>query len=165
MRENKGWVTIEYILFMGLFVVIVAYGASIVSDLNELNTAMTAAFNGASQGATVDSLAVYPEQSFTDYQKDNPRLLFPSQLKILKIDYKNQGYNASYKRIKIQLRVYVSGASIKNSDDRNCLGDRINFNMRRSITITFNSQNLTNTYYNPAFSNKYVFTTAEVNWI
>jgi hypothetical protein len=163
--DNKGFIAAEYILLVGILPVIIVAMATLAADNNELNIAMGAASSGALQGIMMDSAAVYSSDAFYDYQRYNPRLLLPSEIKILKIEYKNQGYNSSYQKIKIQLRVYVAGPSIKDYDDRNSLGDRINYNMRKSISEVFNTQNLSNTYYNPAFSNKFVFTTGEVVWI
>jgi hypothetical protein len=45
------------------------------------------------------------------------------------------------------------------------MGDRINFNARKSIAQSFKTEKLTNALYNPVFSPKYVFTTADVKWI
>lgn len=63
----------------------------------------------------------------------------------------------------MQLKIHASTPSI-DPDDRGCVGDRINFYARKSISDVFNTQNLTNSLFNPAFSDRYVFTTADVVW-
>ena len=45
------------------------------------------------------------------------------------------------------------------------IGDRINYNLRKSIALSFNSTKSTNKLYNPVFSPHYVFTTANVGWV
>ena len=45
------------------------------------------------------------------------------------------------------------------------IGDRINYNLRKSIAFSFNSTASTNKLYNPVFSPHYVYTTANVKWI
>jgi len=45
------------------------------------------------------------------------------------------------------------------------MGDRINYYARMSIYKAFNKEDLTNIYYNPAFSDNYCITTSEVQWI
>lgn len=54
------------------------------------------------------------------------------------------------------LRIYVLVYS---------LGDRINFYARKSVAESFSTSNQTNKLYNPVFSSRYVFTTADVKWI
>ena len=43
--------------------------------------------------------------------------------------------------------------------------DRINYNLRKSVAMSFNTADSTNKLYNPVFSNNYVFTTANVVWV
>jgi hypothetical protein len=54
---------------------------------------------------------------------------------------------------------------VYNTDDRECIGDRINYYVRRSICKSFKTENLTNIYYNPAFSDNYFITTYDVGWV
>ena len=135
----------------------------IISD-SEFTHAMAAARSGATQGIIADSLAIYPDESFKNYEKEHIRLINPSGVKIVQIKYVNEGYETKYNRTKIQLHIYAT-ATHMNETDLNCLGERINYNARRSICEVFNTQNLTNSLYNPAFSYKYIFTTAQVDWL
>ncbi|WP_321421596.1 hypothetical protein [uncultured Methanobacterium sp.] len=162
--DIKGQLPIEFLLMVGLSVIILIPLTVALSNSVELNQAMSAARTGAIEGAISDSLAVYPTESFQNYTQENQRLLNPSGVKILKITYLNQGFNQSYQKTKIQLKIYASVPSVYNKTDRNCLGDRINFNARKKIAESFNTEDLTNSLYNPAFSKKYVFTTADVQW-
>ena len=85
-------------------------------------------------------------------------------MKIVKVDYINQGYNSTYKKTKIQLRIWASAPSVEDGGDRNCLGNRISYYARENICKAFGTQNMTNLGCNPAYSKKYIFT-AGVKWI
>jgi hypothetical protein len=93
------------------------------------------------------------------------RLLNPSSVKIIKIDYTNQGFDEKYNKTKIQLKISASAPSVTDISDRNVLGDRVNFYVRKSICGSFSTPNQTNDLFNPAFSNRYVITTTDVIWI
>lgn len=157
-------ISAEFIMIAGFILIITCAVVYFIGEESELIHAMAAARSGATEGAIADSQAVYSDEAFSDYNKEHPRLLIPTNVKIVKIDYINQGFNPLYNRTKIQLRIYASGPSMSNSD-KNCLGDRINFQARKSICETFNTQDLTNSFFNPAFSAKYVFTTGDVQWV
>ncbi|MBI5459816.1 hypothetical protein [Methanobacterium sp.] len=162
--DNKGQLPIEFLLVVGLSVMVLIPLINGLSDESELNQAMSAARTGALQGAISDGLAIYPQETFRDYTSEHQRLLHPSGVKIVEINYLNQGFHQGYQKTKIQLKIHASAPSVTDKTDRNCLGDRINFNARKKITESFKTENLTNALYNPAFSGKYVFTTADVTW-
>lgn len=162
--DIRGQLPIEFLMVVGLGVIVLIPLILGVLDASELNQAMSAARTGALQGAISDGLAIYPKETFKDYTMENQRLLNPSGVKIIKINYLNQGFNQSYQKTKIQLKIHASAPSVTDKTDRNCLGDRINFNARKKIVESFKTENLTNSLYNPAFSSRYVFTTADVTW-
>jgi hypothetical protein len=162
--DSHGQLALEYMLVIGFSLIILFPLTSALSEGNEINQAMTVARTGALQGAVLDGMAIYPEDAFRGYNLEHPRLICPSEVKILKIDYNNEGFNPIYQKTKIQIRVHASAPTIQNREDKDCLGDRINFYVRKSICETFNTQNLTNKVYNPAFSHRYVFTTGDVRW-
>jgi len=162
--DQSGQISVEYIMIAGLMLIVSCAVAIFIVNESELTHAMGAARSGASEGLLTDSLAIYSDEAYKDYINEHPRLISPSGVKIVNISYENQGFNKLYNRTKIQLRIYATGPEMKGSD-LNCIGDRINFNARKSICNVFNTQNLTNSFYNPAFSNKYIFTTADVKWV
>lgn len=161
--DNHGQLSAEYIMIIGFLLMVSCTVAVFILEDSELTHIMGAARSGSSEGLIADSLAIYSNETFKDYKKEHPRLISPSRVKIINITYKDMGYDSIYNRTHIQLHIYASGSSM-NASDRNCLGDRINYNARKSICIVFNTQNLTNSFYNPAFTNKYVITTADVKW-
>jgi hypothetical protein len=162
--DIDGQISAEFIMLTGFMLLATFAVALFIVHENELTLAMGAARSGASEGVIVDSQAIYSDIAYSNYSLERPNLISPSDVKIIKIDYMDQGYNPLYNRTKIQLRIYASGPPL-NKTDLNCLGDRINYHVRRSICEVFNTQNLTNSLFNPAFSDKYVFTTGDVQWI
>jgi hypothetical protein len=165
LKERNGQLSVEYILIMAVSIIVLLSFFPYAYEINELNTCMAVARNGALEGALMDSFAVYPEDKYEFYMKEHPRLKSVTKIVIVKIDYKKQGFDTKYKRNKIKINVYASAPSLKNPGDRDCAGDRINYYVRKDICEAFKTENLTNLYYNPAFSDKYFITTAEVNWV
>lgn len=164
LMDFKGQISLEFILIVGFMLLLSCSVALFIGDDSELTHAMAAARSGASEGAIADSLAIYPDITFQNYMQEDTRLLSPSSVKIVKINYTNKGFNSSYNRTRIQLHIYATGTWM-NGAERYRLGERINFYARKSICEVFNTQDLSNYYFNPAFSDKYVFTTAGVEWV
>lgn len=163
--DIHGQLTIEFLMILGFSLIITIPLIMSIAGSNELNQAMAASRAGALDGSLSDGLAVYSEDAFKDYEVEHLRLVNPSCVKIIKIDYINQGLSQAYNKTKIQLRIHASAPQVKDKTDRNCLGDRINFYARKKICESFHTENLTNSLFNPAFSNNYVFTTADVRWM
>jgi uncharacterized protein (UPF0333 family) len=161
----RGQVPMEFILIMGFTFVVSIVFLSQVGEQSELNTALASARTGAIEGANMDSFALYPKETFKNYTSNHSSLTKPSTVRIIKIEYKNQGMNPHYQKEKIQIRVHASAPSVRTPNERNCLGDRINYHVRMSISQSFKTENLTNKLYNPAFSSRYVFTTGDVVWV
>ncbi|MBI5680912.1 MAG: class III signal peptide-containing protein [Methanobacterium sp.] len=162
--DNKGQISLEFILVIAVIILIIVCIASFFGGENEITQAMAAARSGAIEGANLNSFAVYPKETFDDYTSKHPRLLSQSNVKIININYVNYGSNNTYNKTKIQLQITASAPSVNTKSDKNALGDRVNFYVRKSICESFGTSNLTNKVFNPAFSNRYVFTTADVKW-
>ncbi|MCK9152478.1 hypothetical protein [Methanobacterium alcaliphilum] len=163
--DSKGQITYEYLILVGITIMITLMISNYLTDAHELNMAMTAARSGALSGSNINGFAIYSKSIFNEYETEKPKITAPSSIKIVKIESKNQGYNNNYKKTKIQLKVYASCAVLKNSYEKNSVGDRINYNVRRSICKIFKTENSTNALFNPVFSPKFVFTTADVIWV
>jgi hypothetical protein len=95
----------------------------------------------------------------------HPRLKTGSKVTFIRVGHEKGGYDPTYRKNKIKLKIYASAPSLEYFDDRNCIGDRINYYVRKCICDSFNTENLTNIYYNPAFSDRYYITTSEVVWV
>ena len=163
--DFNGQYTLEYVLILGVSILVALSTISLVYDINELNTIMGSARSGILLGSEMDSLAIYPRETFNNYIEKHPRLKTGSKVTFVGIIYEKDGYDPVYKKKKIKLKVYASVNYIYNYDDRECIGDRINYYVRRSICNSFKTENLTNIYYNPAFSDNYYITTYDVEWV
>jgi uncharacterized protein (UPF0333 family) len=162
--DYRGQISIEFIMIVATIPLMVLLLGVFTSESSELTLALAAARNGATQGANLDSLAFYPDQAFSNYTHKNQRLLLPSRVKILKVEYKNQGYSPVYQKTKIQIKVHASDPTLINPDDKNCMGERINYYVRKSISGTFQTDYMSNNAFNPVFSHRYYYTTADVKW-
>ncbi|KZX15120.1 hypothetical protein [Methanobrevibacter filiformis] len=165
-NDETGQLSMEFIILIGFVLVLVILAVNVINTENELNTAISGARNGVMEGISINSLAIYPKTTYDGYAVNNSFLTYPKSIKLLKIEQINQGFDSNYNKTKIQLKIYVSSSyNILNRADKESIGDRINFNARKSIATIFKTTNLSNALYNPAFSNNYRFTTANVQWV
>jgi len=165
LKEKKAQISVEFILIIAFILILVISITAIISNENELNIAMSSARTGANEGIAIRGMSIYPKTSFDDYINENQLLTYPQDIKIIKITKTDMGYDSRDGKFRIQLKVYAKSNYLKNSADKVSAGDRINFNLRKSIAKTFKTESLSNSLYNPCFSNHYIFTTANVQWI
>lgn len=159
-----GQITIEFVLLIGFILTLILGIATYLGEDIELTHAMAAGRSGAIEGSNIDSFAIYPEESFNNNIENHPRLISPSSVKIININYKNFGFNTTYNKTRIQFHITASCPTVEEQD-KNPIGDRINYYARKRISESFGTSNQTNAAFNPAYSNKYVFTTADVKWV
>ncbi|MDR0913526.1 MAG: hypothetical protein LBM96_13165 [Methanobrevibacter sp.] len=126
---------------------------------------MISAKSGVISGMNMNNMAIYTKSTFDKYYLENQNLTYTKSMKLIKIDKINNGFDEEYQKKKIQLKVYISCPYLTTTKEKNAAGDRINYYLRKSITDTFNTSELSNSLYNPSFSNNYIFTTANVQWI
>ena len=164
--DTKGQITVELLLLISFAIISAILLANAIIDANELNVAMASARDGAFEGISSNGLAIYPKESYDNYSKDFKKqpLLREKNIKIVKINQTIKGHD-NFNRTRIQLKIYASSPDVKTKEEKEAIGDRINYNVRKSITQSFKSENITNKLFNPAFSNKYSFTTANVVWV
>ena len=163
--ENKGQISAELLLILGLLILVMMISLSFIASQNELTMAMTAARNGVNEGSLYTTGAIYPTDTYSDYSKQDTRLLIASSVEIVNISYVEEGYDSNYDKKKIQFKVYAHSSANLNKKELDSIGDRINYNLRKSVALTFESSKATNKLYNPVFSSHYVYTTANVKWI
>lgn len=144
---------------------VVMLSAVFIAGENELNIAMSAARNGVIEGIGTSSAAIYPEDTFNDYSNSKSNLMHPYSVDIVNISYSNLGKDANYGKEKIRFEVYARTDYKYSNSELVSIGDRINYNLRKSLAVSFNSTSSTNKLYNPVFSPHYVYTTANVKWI
>ena len=165
MIESKGQVSGEYILLIGVLIIVVMMAIVCISHENELNIAVMAARNGVMEASQASSSAIYPDDAFEEYSDSKSGLLHPYSLTIVNVSYNELGFDSNYDKERIQFRVYAKTSGNYDNGELTSIGDRINYNLRKSIAISFNTTSTTNRLYNPVFSKHYVFTTANVKWI
>ena len=164
-REKNGQSSLEFLFLISFAIVLVLSLSSILSHDIDLNLAIVAARNGINLGASEDKIAIYEESAFLKYASDNTILTHPNAIKIVKIETINRGFDSRYNRTSMQIRVYASSPTIVKNEDKVSAGDRMTYNIRKSITMTFNTSKLTNNLYNPCFSKYHIFTTSNVQWV
>ena len=166
MIENGGQMSAEFLFLFGVLIIIIMISIVFISGENELNTAMEAARNGVIEGVTTSSSAVYPENdAYAEYSDRKESLLTPYSVDIVNISYEEFGFDNGYDKKQIQFQVYAKTSDRFDSEELVSIGDRINYYLRKSIAISFNTTDSTNNLYNPVFSPHYVFTTANVKWL
>ncbi len=164
--DKKGQITVELLLLISFALITAILLANAIIDANELNVAMDSAREGAFEGISSNGLAIYPKESYDNYSKDPKKqpLLREKCIKIIRINQTIKGKD-NFNRTRIQLKIYASSPDVRTKEEKEAVGDRINYNVRKSITQSFKSENITNKLFNPAISNKYSFTTANVVWV
>jgi uncharacterized protein (UPF0333 family) len=165
MTDNRGQVSAEFLFLFGVLILIVMLSIVFVAEEHELNMAMSAARNGAIEGAVSSATGIYPKDTFRDYSLSKTSLLYPYSVEIVNVSYVDMGHDINYDKKRIQFKVYAKTSERFDSSELVSIGDRINYNLRKSIAMSFNSSSSTNKLYNPVFSPHYVFTTANVKWV
>ncbi|MBO6123717.1 MAG: class III signal peptide-containing protein [Methanobrevibacter sp.] len=163
MMDNKGQISAEFLFLIGVMILIVMISIVFIAQEQELNQAMASARNGVSEGLAASS-GIYPEDTYREYSTSKTSLMYPYSVEIINISYTDLGYDNNYDKKRIQFMVYAKTSDKFKADELVSIGDRINYNLRKSIALGFNTTQSTNNLYNPVFSPHYVYTTANVKW-
>ena len=137
-KDEKGQITVELLLLISFTLITAIILANVVLDNNELNIAMASARNGVFEGISSNGLAIYPKESYEDYSNDPKKqsLMREKNIKIIKISQTIKGKD-NFNRTRIQLKVYASSTDLKTKEEKESAGDRINYNVRKSIANSF----------------------------
>ena len=165
MIGDSGQTSAELLFLFGTLIIILMISIVFIAGEHELTTAMAAARNGAIEGLATSSSAIYPEDTYRDYSNSKTSLLYPYSVEIVNISYSDLGLDKNYDKKRIQFKVYAKTSDRFDSKELVSIGDRINYNLRKSVAVSFNSTQSTNKLYNPVFSPHYVYTTANVKWV
>ena len=165
MIDNKGQISAEFLLLFGILIIVIMLAITFTAQQHELNIAMSSARNGVIEGIATSSSGIYPKDTYNDYSKTKKTLLYPYSVEIVNISYDDLGYDSNYDKNKIQFKVFAKISDRFDSKELVSIGDRINYNLRKSLAISFNSTASTNKLYNPVYSPHYVYTTANVKWV
>lgn len=165
MKDSRAQISAELLFLFGVLVLVFMISVIFIANQNELNTAMAAARSGAIEGIALTSSGIYPIDTYREYSNSDMNILNPYCVELVNVSYLEMGMDNNYNKKRIQFKVYVKSLKEFNSDELVSIGDRINYNLRKSVAISFNSTDATNKLYNPVFSQHYVFTTANVKWV
>lgn len=165
MIDNNAQISAELLFVFGTLIIVLMISMVFIAGENELNVAMSAARSGAIEGLAMSSGGIYPSDVYSDYSLSKRGLLNPYSIDIVNVSYCDLGWDVNYGKKRIQFKVYAKTSDRFDNDELVSIGDRINYNLRKSIAISFNTTQATNKLYNPAFSSHYVFTTANVKWV
>lgn len=163
MTENRGQISGEYLLLVGVLIIVLMMAIVFIAGEDELNIAMSAARNGVIEGVAVSSSAMYSTDNDYSFSKDD--LLHPHSVDIVNISYVELGDDNNYEKKQIQFKVFAKASNKYSESELDSMGERINYYLRKSLALSFNSTSSTNKLYNPVFSRHYVFTTANVKWV
>ena len=165
MIDDKGQISAEFLFLFGVLILVVMLAIVFVANESELNIAMAAARNGAVEGADTSSVGIYPTDTYREYSNSKTSLLYPYSVEIVNVSYSDLGHDINYDKRRIQFKVYAKTSERFDKSELTSIGDRINYNLRKSVAVSFNSTPSTNNLYNPVFSSNYVYTTANVKWV
>ena len=160
--DNKGQMSSELLFLFGTLIIVLMIAVVFIAGESELNMAMSAARSGAIEGLATSSSGIYPVDTYRDYSDSKTGLLYPYSVEIVNISYTKMGKDMNYDKDWIQFTVYAKTSDRFKGDELVSIGDRINYNLRKSIAVSFNTTQATNKLYNPVFSPHYVYTTAKI---
>ena len=163
--DSKAQMSAELLFLFGTLIIIFMISVVFIAGENELNIAMSAARSGTIEGLASSSSGIYPVDTYRDYSNSKTSLLYPYSVEIVNISYTELGRDINYDKKRIQFKVYAKTSQRFKNTELVSIGDRINFNLRKSVAISFNTTQATNKLYNPVFSPHYVYTTANVKWV
>lgn len=103
MNDEKGQLSGEYMLLVGSLIVVLMISIFMIANENELNIAMAAAKSGADEGVASSSSAIYPKETFNEYD-DMEGLKHPYSVSIVNVSYNSSGIDENYGKQKYSLK-------------------------------------------------------------
>ena len=91
MNDEKGQISAEYLLLMGVLIIVLILSIIFVVGENELNIAMGAARNGVIEGIGTSSAALYPIDTYNEYSDSQSNLMQPYSVEVVNISYYELG--------------------------------------------------------------------------
>ncbi|WP_019264031.1 class III signal peptide-containing protein, partial [Methanobrevibacter smithii] len=116
MNDEKGQLSGEYLLLIGSLITVLMISAFLIGNENELNIAMAAAKSGVSEGVASSSSAIYPKETFNEYDNMDG-LKHPYSVSVLNISYNSSGIDKNYGKQKIQFKVYAKASQDYNKKE------------------------------------------------
>ena len=139
MKDSRAQISAELLFLFGVLVLVFMISVIFIANQNELNTAMAAARSGAIEGIALTSSGIYPIDTYREYSNSDMNILNPYCVELVNVSYLEIGMDNNYNKKRIQFKVYAKSSKEFNSDELVSIGDRINYNLRKSVAISFNS--------------------------
>lgn len=155
--NNKGQITVEYMLLLSLIILILLFSAKTIMDETEKNTILTSAQIGAQIGVDKNAYAMYYNDTFNNYQDNYPKLLHPTEIKVIMINMTENGNQ-------LQLQAVLHANAYLNSNEKNVISSRVNYYIRRSISEAFETKS-NDLYYDNLQIKNYKINTKIVKWV
>ena len=157
MMNNKGQITAEYILIVGVIIVILISMSHVLMVESEKNLILESAQTGAQIGIDKNAYAMYYNDTFNNYMMNYPKLLYPTEIKVINISIIESNDS-------ISLEVFLHTNNYLTNNQKEIVGSRVNYYIRKTISETFNHES-TDLYYEDCQSNNYKIDTKKVRWI
>ncbi|RAP52585.1 MAG: hypothetical protein BZ138_02800 [Methanosphaera sp. rholeuAM270] len=155
--NNHGQITVEYILIMSIIIIMIIFASSTIFEETEKNTILTSAQIGAQIGIDKNAYAMYYNDTFNNYQQNYPKLLSPTELKIIEI-------NMTQEKNEIKLQATLHSNTYLNANEKDIISSRINYYIRKTISETFETEN-NDLYYENLQINNQKIKTKKVKWV
>ncbi|WP_292474632.1 hypothetical protein [Methanosphaera sp.] len=155
--NNKGQIVAEYILVIGIIIVILITMSQILIEESEKNTILESAQIGAQIGIDKNAYAMYYNDTFNNYMLNYPKLLYPTEISVINISMMNNNRS-------IILQVFLHSDNYLTNNQKEIVGSRVNYYIRKTISETFNQKN-SDLYYENCQTNNYKIETKKVKWI
>lgn len=155
--NNKGQITLEYILMTGIIIVILIGSIQTINTESEKNTILSAAQMGAQMGVDKNAYAMYYNDTFNNYATNNLQLIFTMDIRVINISM-TQEENSLYLQATIHSNTYLT------DNQREIISQRVNYYIRKTISQTFDQKNA-DVFYENVKSNNYNIKTKKVNWV
>lgn len=154
--NNNGQITLEYILIMGIIIIIMMSTIQTLNTQSEKNIILAAAHTGAQIGVDKNSYAMYYNDTVNNYAINHPQLLYPIEIKIIKI-------NMSQEEEVIFLQAQLSSNNYLTLNQKEIISQRVNYYIRKTVAETFNQKNA-DLFYENVKSENYNIKTKKVRW-
>lgn len=155
--NNKGQIVAEYILVIGIIIVILITMSQILIEESEKNTILESAQIGAQIGIDKNAYAMYYNDTFNNYMLNYPKLLYPTEIRVINISIIDNNSN-------IILQAFLHSDNYLTNNQKEIVGSRVNYYIRKTISETFNQKN-SELYYENCQTNNYKIETKKVKWI
>jgi len=155
--NNKGQIIVEYILIVVVIFLIIIPMTHVFLIESEKNIIIESAQIGAQIGIDKNAYAMYYNDTFNNYMDNYPRLLYPTEIKVINISIIENENN-------ITLQVFLHSNDYLTNNQKEIVGSRVNYYIRKTISETFDQKD-TDLYYENCQSNNFKIETKKVKWI